>query len=246
MRTAEVSVCNSFQYTYCVCKLLSQGRYLRIISIVLLLSVLWATTAHVHVQQLTQEQDMMVIVQFRQGRLGRWRKVENASKVSNATRRVGQIGAQKTQPMFWVRYWHLQVAGYAVCLQEQRVQPKGEQMTNWRFIYIYIYTHWARRLAKHKQIFVTTDIFIIFKSLFDFTHYAVRNGGFVWSVMTAHVQRAPRLRMSGTVPPIPYMGFYGVYRVRFPLAYLHYTGWMYVHMFCVDLRTNSHYFPIQH
>jgi hypothetical protein len=89
MQTAEVSVCNSFQYTYCVCKLLSQGRYLRIISI-----ALCATAAHVHVQQLTQEQDKMAILQFRQGRLGRWRKVENASKVSNATRRVGQIGAQ--------------------------------------------------------------------------------------------------------------------------------------------------------
>jgi len=71
MRTAEVSVCNSFQYSYCVCKLLSQGHYLRIISIVLLLSVLCATAAHVHVQQLTQEQDKMAILQFRQGRLGR-------------------------------------------------------------------------------------------------------------------------------------------------------------------------------
>ena len=64
-------------------------------------------------------------------------------------------------------------------------------------------------------------------------------------VLTAHIQLVPSLRISGTVPPSDLLyGFYGVYRVRFPLVYLHYTVGMYV--FCVYLRTNSHYFLIQH
>ena len=43
-------------------------------------------------------------------------------------------------------------------------------------------------------------------------------------LVTGHVRLAPSLRMNDTVPPMPYMGFHGVYRVRLLLVYLHYTG----------------------